>query len=526
MNRWHRYWFDDGGRSALAVIRIAVAICVLMTLLDVSALPQLVARRAVYRPVGIWMLLGATPPPEALVTVLWAIAGGSTAAMLLGVWSRAATATSFVSAVALTSLAYSGSATWSHSYNVVFLAHLALLGGRCGDALSIDARLRGPINLARGYQWSVRLVQAAVALMFITACYHKLRAGGFTLAWATSDNLRHQLLARYDLVQLPRPAIVDWLLAESWRYRTAACLNLVSQAAPLLAIVFVRRPKVRAVVAVLFLVEGIAIDQLMGLPNPQWLPLAAVFVDWDHVIARFRAPPAPTGTYTPPRRVHVFIVAFLVYDVVVSIVPKLDHRLGTYPFSAFQMFAVVRASPPWDEHRPYSMYGDSYAIDGALDPAVQRYYDHAYRFMYMQTDPARLEPRLATILSHIQTNHPAARATRLRHHLAMFVVPAYPGPARFDKRLVAVTAELAPDGLHTVLGAATATSVELRPRGVDASTAQLVYYAAHESTPIALAATRTGNTFTLAQPLPARAEHVVAIIGDTRWLVWSRRTRK
>jgi hypothetical protein len=509
VKRWHRYWFDDGGRLALAVIRIAIATSVLMILVELSRLPQLVAPAAVYRPIGVWMLFGHSPPPDWLVTILWALAGASTVAMLVGVYTRASVAVSFVSALAITSLAYSGTAAWSHSHNVTFLAQLALLGGRCGDTLSIDA-LRREVNVKHGYQWSVRLVQLAVGLMFVSACYHKLRSGGFTLAWATSDNLRHQLLARYDLVHLPRPAIVDWLLEESWRYRTAAMLNLLSQASPLLAIVFVRRPWVRAFVAGTFLIEGIVIDQLLGLPNWQWLPLAAVFIDWDHFLRR----PQPPVTHAPPRRrIYAFLVPFLLYDLAMSFIPKIDQRLNTYPFSAFQMFAIVRSAPPYSEHRPYFMYGDHYTTDVAIDA---QQFDHVNRFMYLVTDPDKLRARLETIKP--------VGATRLRHELVMFLAPAYPGPARFEPHAVAITGELTPQGFRSVLGRATRTTVELRPQNVDGAV-ELFYLAEHEPAPIALAAQQSGNTFTLAQPLPARAEHVVAKIAGETWLVWSRKHR-
>jgi hypothetical protein len=519
VNAWQRYWIDDGGRHALAMVRIAVAMSILMVLRELSDVPVLVAPAAVYRPVGLWMLLGSAPPPDWLVTALWAIAGASTVAMLLGFQARTSTAVSFVSSLALASISFSSTPTWSHGYNVVFLAQLALLGGRVGDAFSVDAFLRRavPINVARGYQWSLRLVQIAVGLMFASACFHKLRAGGFTLAWATSDNLRHHLLARYDLAGLERPAIADWILAEAWRYKAAAIGNLISQASPLVAIVFVRRPWVRAAVAVLFLVEGIAIDQLLGLPNWHWLPLAAVFVDWDYFL-RKRQPPA--RAWQPPKRVHVFIIGFLLYDLVLSTVPKLDHRLNTYPFTAFQMFATVRAAKPWSEHRPYIMYGDTYVADPVLDPAMQKYVDHEYRFMYQTTDPAKLAPRLAVIRDELH-------AKTLRHELVMFVAPAYPAPAHFEKRPIAITAELTPDGIRTLLGATTTTTtIVLRPQRVVATRVQLYAFLEQNVEPRALAATRDGNSFTLAQPLPATTEHVVAETDGARWLVWSRRARK
>src|SRR5690606_17225726 len=106
--------------------------------------------------------------------------------------------------------------------------------------------LRGlpPLDVPRGYQWSLRLVQLAIALMFAGAVFHKLLHGHFTLRWALSDNLRHHLLVRYDLAGLERPELVTWLLEDVWRYRTAAVMNLVAQLLPIVACLFVRRPLV------------------------------------------------------------------------------------------------------------------------------------------------------------------------------------------------------------------------------------------------------------------------------------------
>src|SRR4029078_1141163 len=197
------------------------------------------------------MLLGHAVPPDGVVRVLWIAAFSATFLMLIWLWSRASGAARFRAARALASASFSSSAAWSHQYNVVFLAQLAFLGARGGDVLSIDAwirrrRARPPLDVPRGYQWSIRLVLFAVALMFAGAAFHKILHGHFTLRWALSDNLRHQLLVRYDLAGLPRPAVADWIIDDVWRFRTAAVLNLVSQATPILACVLVRRPIVRA----------------------------------------------------------------------------------------------------------------------------------------------------------------------------------------------------------------------------------------------------------------------------------------
>src|SRR5207237_3180957 len=128
-------------------------------------------------------------------------------------------------------------------------------------------RLRGKPShdVVSGYQWSLRLVQLAVALMFAGAVFHKLMHGHFTLRWALSDNLRNHLLVRYDLAGLPRPALVDWIIDDAWRYRAAAVLNLVSQILPLIACFLVRRPVLRAICGAFFVVETIALGEIVSL---------------------------------------------------------------------------------------------------------------------------------------------------------------------------------------------------------------------------------------------------------------------
>src|SRR5688572_6481524 len=103
-----------------------------MSLARLWSLPQLVAPADLYRPVGIWMLFGSTPPPAIVIALLWIAAWAGAIAMLLGFATRANTAVAFFAGVALASVSHSGTAHWSHIYNVVFLAHLALLGSRSG----------------------------------------------------------------------------------------------------------------------------------------------------------------------------------------------------------------------------------------------------------------------------------------------------------------------------------------------------------------------------------------------------------
>jgi hypothetical protein len=500
VGRWTRYWFADGGRLAAAVVRVAIAAAVLMSLARLASkvsTSEIVEAHALYRPVGIWMVLGRTPPPDVLVDALWVLAWVASFAMLLGAATRVSTAVSFAASVALAALSFAQTKTWSHQYNVVFLAQLAFLGARGGDVLSIDAlvrRWRGlpALDLPRAYQWSLRLVQLAVALMFAGAAFHKLMHGHFTLRWALSDNLRHQLLVKYDLAGLPRPALVDWIIDDAWRYRTAAVLNLLSQALPVGACFLMRRPWLRAACGMFFVVETIALALVVALWNPHWLPLAAVFVDWDALIAgvtrRPLAVPVASPAWRPPRAAWWFVIAFVAYDAVTAFVPALDQWLNTYPFSGFPMFATVRARAPFDEHLPYSVPADHYEIfaDRPIDPGTQRWFDHAHRGMETVRDPEQLHARLAKLVEQARARSPELGIRGVRLWLTIFEAPAYPAPAHFEPRPIAIVGELRDGVFRTALGKLDDGHVVPRPRDLDLAGAHFRYYRDDDPTPLDL----------------------------------------
>jgi hypothetical protein len=536
LGRWQRYWFAEGGRGAAAIVRMAIAAAVLMTLWRLATLStvHLPGPPELYRPVGMWMLLGRTPPPVVVVDALWALAWGGTVAMLVGLYTRVATAVSCAAALALVSLSFASSASWSHQYNVVFLAQIAFLGARGGDVLSIDAMIRRwrrlpPVEVARGYQWSLRLVQLAVALMFAGAAFHKLLHGHFTLRWALSDNLRNQLLVRYDLAGLARPALADWIINDVWRYRVVAVLNLISQSLPILACFFVRRPLLRALTGGFFLLEVIALDQVVGLWNPHWLPLAAVFVDWDRLwgaVARsYEHPPATPADWRPPLTRRIFIIAFIVYDAVTALVPTADQKLNTYPFSGFPMFATVRARAPYDEHQPYTIPGDQFEVisDRPLTERQQSWLDQTYRRLESVRDPEILRKKLTAILRDIQQRFADAGIRGIRHYLVIFEAPAYPAPAHFEPHRLALTGEIDRDGVfRTALGAIGPSDVTLRPQGLDAGGARLSAYRDDGLEPHELTSQRDGDRF-LTGAIAGDPLYVVATIEGRAWLVGSRK---
>lgn len=461
MTRWQRYWFAEGGRYAVAIVRIAIAGAVMLTLARLDnnvSTGDVPGSHTLYRPVGIWMLFGHTAPPAIVVNALWIIAWTATAAMLVGAATRISTAVSFVSALALASLSFASSTRWSHQYNVVFLAQCAFLGARGGDVLSVDALIRlrrglPAIDLPRAYQWSLRLVQLAVAVMFACAAFHKFMHGHFTLRWAISDNLRHQLLVRYDLAGLPRPPLVDWIIDDPWKYRTVAVLNLISQLAPLIACFVTRHPVIRAFFGGFFVLETVALAFVVNLWNPHWLPLYAVFIDWDWLLRRRVPETVPPPTWQPPRAIRIWIIVFVVYDVFTALIPAVDQKLNTYPFSGFPMFSTVLANEPYTGHSDYVIPGDHFEVEPKVELPVQQWFDHSNRGMFDERDPKRLEARMRAMWAQAQRRYPDVKLERVRLYYTMFVAPAYPAPAHFEPRLIGVVGELAADGtFKTMVG--------------------------------------------------------------------------
>jgi len=310
-DRWEGYWFSEGGRYSLAIIRVGVALAVWLSLNKIERTWPLNApgggadSPASYHAVGLWQLAGSHVPSLGLVSALWPIARLATVAMALGLGGRVASVTSWVAGCSLAALYYSGFPAWSHEYNVVFTVQLAIAFAPTTDALSLDVvarKLLGrPPRTARNCQWAVRLAQLACALMFASAALHKLTSGGsLSLHWALSDNLRNQLLVHFDAAGLPRTPVANWLLDDVWRYRGAAVGNLVAQTLPLVACFLVHRPLLRAACGACFVLETLGLGYVMDLWDLHWLPPPVLFLHRES----FPPPPARRPPPVEPRAPH------------------------------------------------------------------------------------------------------------------------------------------------------------------------------------------------------------------------------
>ncbi len=294
---WTRYWFASGGLISVAMVRIAIALAVLLSWRRATPQdygPYLESKPAdLYSPDGVLKFFGdVLPSPGFFETWKW-VALVSTVFMLIGLFSRVSIFVSLLSNLILISLLSSFTRGWSHGYNVVFLAQIAFLFARSGNALSVDAiigafrskqRFSLDIRTDRSYSWAVLLAQWAVVLMFANAAFWKLQVDGFHFGWIFSDNLRHQLAVRYYGMGETPTAFVAWLMANEWRYKGFALGNIMSQLLPLGACIFFRRPILRFVFGSFFVAETLGLGIVMGLWDTHWLPLAAIFIDWDRLI--------------------------------------------------------------------------------------------------------------------------------------------------------------------------------------------------------------------------------------------------
>ncbi|HEY0193015.1 MAG TPA: hypothetical protein VGC42_17985, partial [Kofleriaceae bacterium] len=245
------------------------------------------------------------------------------------------------------------------------------------------------------------------------------------------------------------PPLVEWLLTRSWRYEGAAFLNLVSQASPLVAMIFVDRPWLRAFSAWCFVMEILALYAIMQLDDTCWIPLAAVFIDWDRLWGWLRRRPAAPGTpQRPSRAAAIYLIGFLIVDAIISFTPVIDQKLRLYPFSRFPMFSGVRAKQPYSEHQEYEVIGGRLEAlaDQPIPAFVQDDLDRDYFMRGIWTARGEaLHERCIAARAELRRRYPALGVRGIRVYLTRFVAPAYPGPPHFERRDLRVLGELRDD---------------------------------------------------------------------------------
>jgi hypothetical protein len=445
------YWFGDGFRLSLAVVRIAVALAILrggLLQLDFGSFLATASPDA-YHPKGVLMLFGNQQPAVALFTTAATVSRITAWLMLIGLLTRAAIGVNLLCNLLLSAILVSFEVHWGHKYSIFVITELALLFAPAGDVLSVDALLRHalgrppPRRPHGAYRWPVLLAQFSVALPFANGAWWKLIADHFHLGWIFSDNLRHWLVYQYYLMGREPTPLVAWIMARSWRYMGAALGNIVSQTMPLVACLLVGYPVLRAVGGAFFLLELLSLCFVMSLCSfGSWAWLYPVFVDWDRLVAwiraRVRSRPGsvsaiPTVPATrSPRYMLVastYIALFLGFWIFVGVRGR-DDVAWTYPFTAYPLYDGINVREPYSRHQIWEQRGTLFDIDAEspVPDAARAWLALNYPTLgWYSLDDVRGQGRNAW--KYLE-DHFGIRLKRLGIKKTIFVIPAYPASPR------------------------------------------------------------------------------------------------
>lgn len=381
-------WFETSAPVSLAVCRVML----MLALLDkwdemaAKASDSVSMSKSLYVPKGLWQLT-ARVPDAATVDLLDRIGWWAAVLALVGFATRLTLPLATVAGCLLASAAWSWSVLWSHGWNIVLLVSIAFMfadAGRWGSVDALVRRIRGRQGLDSGGAsiWPILLGQLAVALMFALAAHWKVRSSPQDLAWIFSDNLRNDIGQSWWQRRGGPPWLAAWIIDHPLRWKAFAFGNIVAQSAALVACLLVRRPLLRAAAGLFFVVEILGLGLVMGLWHPGWILLYAFFVDWDRLAGipdrwrhRFREGRDATVQGWRLRLCQSWIVAFVLVYLSVGVSRGVRLQFLPYPFTCFNMFAEIRATPPYDEHRPwryemteFRIVAGSHRTDGVPSP--------------------------------------------------------------------------------------------------------------------------------------------------------------
>lgn len=547
---WRSYWFGWSAPLSLEILRIAIAIGTLHAWNQVAAASyaDLLATYpdGAYQPLGLLRLLGDDPPPVWFLEAAKVAALAGALFMLVGLATRVSLVVTALSMFVVVGMSESFVKSWHHSFTPLLVAHLAFMFAPAGRRLSLDA-LIAPRLRRRGWLkgdpppdapvWPVLLVQVAAGLFFFNAAYWKLRDGG--MSWVFSDSLRHHILASFDWAARERTALADFLVHHEVAWKAAAATNLLTQAAPLAACFFVRRPLIRAALGLFFIAETVLLDVVMNLPNYQWLPLVVVFVDWDRLVpwverwlARRRGSPPPDATLAAPAAmsprtrvvVSLYIAVFLLLNLIVAFGPRrADIKWNLYPLSQYRMFSQTRAKPPYDQHQTWEYESIRFSADrmkrGPQKAELERFLNKRFRRRWGARDQALVERILAEAIATRRIPRDALTA-----HYSILVAPAHPAEPDLVEHRIGILGRMRGDRFESLLGRADTDEsgryfIEPRPTGVELPPdARISYILDNDPSERDLAVERQGSRLYY-QPAAPGLHTFIAHVGNKRFIL-------
>jgi hypothetical protein len=303
---WWRYWFREAPLLDLAIFRILI-IGLQLYLLVFSSRYNMVALTEVsevppflYEPLFffdlITRLLGGHHFTINEIGLIWGATACAGVAALLGLGTRLS--------VPLFAIGVSTLQLWTMSHGDVhhpeaaMMIALGLLSfSPSGAVLSLDAMMRrepGRATLqdqlsatSREAKWLLLLIQWFFGLMYLSACYAKLRYGeghwanGITLQYAMAqDGLRWN------------PLLGLWLSHFYWVALAGQWFILFFQGTFFLSVVF---PKLKWFYIPVGMVMHVFIYLMFKAPFFQWSALYFAFVPWSAIFVRLKALRRPEG---------------------------------------------------------------------------------------------------------------------------------------------------------------------------------------------------------------------------------------
>lgn len=301
---WDRFWFEPTPASALGVCRLLFygALLAFFVFEDYSGWADV--SRAFWRPIWLFSALGLPVlSSDALhaAQIVWRL---SLLLAAVGLFTRASTIVAFVLGAYLLGLPHNFGQTYHFDALLVFVL-AAMAAARSGDAWSVDSLIRAarhpgaaPLPRSGVYQWPIRFVWVAMALVFVAAGLSKLRhAGG---EWIASDTMSIVLLRAHYHVSDADPIGRVGLALANWPFaaQAIALVTIVVETAFPLALVSRTARKVLVPSAALML---LGIRVLMGPTFGVFLVCNLFWVPWPRVGAYFRrraaALPRPAVIY-------------------------------------------------------------------------------------------------------------------------------------------------------------------------------------------------------------------------------------
>ena len=284
-DRWRQWWFVREPPDNLGVCRLLFFGLLFAYYLPVEQAGWGSVPASFRNPIWLFERLHLPILNEqrlTLLSILWKV---SLLLSCVGLFSRVSTTVAFLLGFYLIGIPYNFGKTDHMTAIVVWTLGILALS-RCGDAWSIDARLRRRGSAALRpppsgeYRWPVRAVWVTMATVFFAAGMAKVIQGG--PAWVFSEHMEISLVQRhYDINGVPSVRWGLWVAQHPWAARSMAAGSMLLELAAPLAL-FSRR--LRRVLPWLLLLMQLGIAVLMDVWFTRFMFVYLFWVPWDKLL--------------------------------------------------------------------------------------------------------------------------------------------------------------------------------------------------------------------------------------------------